>query len=123
MTSRRLVFAAALFLVMAPSIPAVAQRPPRTLLALLAHADDETAASPVLAAVRARGARIHMIIATDGSGGSGAQATLQRYGEWAGRRRAGESPSEEARCSAQALGAQPPVLLAFSRRQDRRLFV
>jgi len=34
---------------MAASMPSAAQRPPRTLVALLAHADDETAASPVLA--------------------------------------------------------------------------
>ena len=97
---------------MVPAVPAGAQRPARTLVALLAHADDETAASAVLARYAREGVRVHMIIATDGSGGSGSQTYLQRpegpTGDALVKMRA-----DEARCAAAALGAQDPILLAF----------
>jgi LmbE family N-acetylglucosaminyl deacetylase len=53
-----------------PATPA-AQSRPRTLVALLAHADDETAASPVLARYAREGVHVHLIVATDGSAGKG----------------------------------------------------
>jgi len=89
------------------------QTRPRTLVAVLAHADDETAASPALARYAREGVRVYFVIATDGSGGSGSQTYLQRpetglAGDALAKERAGE-----ARCAATALGAQEPVLLAF----------
>jgi GlcNAc-PI de-N-acetylase len=42
----------------------------RTLVILLAHADDETAAAPVLARYAREGVQVYMLIATDGSGGT-----------------------------------------------------
>jgi LmbE family N-acetylglucosaminyl deacetylase len=110
--SRSTVVGAALLAVVA-SMPLVAQRAPRTLVALLAHADDETAASPVLARYAREGARVHMIVATDGSGGSGAQATLQRSENGPVGDALVKARADEARCSAAALGAQAPVLLTF----------
>lgn len=57
--------------------PATGQGQPRTLVALLAHADDESAASPVLARYAREGVRVYLIVASDGSAGSAAE-TLQR---------------------------------------------
>ena len=93
--------------------PIGAQSPPRRLVVLLAHADDETAASPVLARYAREGVQVYMVIATDGSGGSGSQTYLQRpdsgpVGDALVRARV-----EEARCAAAALGVQEPLLLAF----------
>ena len=109
----RTVLTAALLVFASLRVPIGAQGPPRKLVALLAHADDETAASPVLARYAREGVQVYMLIATDGSGGSGSQAYLQRsdsgpVGDALVRVRV-----EEARCSAAALGAQDPLLLAF----------
>jgi LmbE family N-acetylglucosaminyl deacetylase len=41
-----------------PQAPASAQTRPRTLVALLAHADDESAASPVLARYAREGVQV-----------------------------------------------------------------
>src|SRR5678816_4682074 len=65
------------YTVLAPN-PATSQSRPRTVVALLAHADDETAASPVLARYAREGVQVHLIIASDGSGGSGSQTYLTR---------------------------------------------
>ena len=85
----------------------------RTLVALLAHADDETAASPALARYAREGVRVHLVIATDGSGGSGAQTYLQRPDTGPVGDALVKARAEEARCAATALGAQPPTLLSF----------
>lgn len=79
---------------------------------LLAHADDETAAAPVLARYAREGVQVYMVIATDGSGGSGSQTYLQRDSGPVGDALV-KARAEEARCAAAALGAQEPVLLAF----------
>jgi N-acetyl-1-D-myo-inositol-2-amino-2-deoxy-alpha-D-glucopyranoside deacetylase len=86
---------------------------PRTLVALLAHADDETAAGPALARYAREGVQVHMIIATDGSGGSGAQTYLQRPDGGPVGDALVKARIEEARCAASAIGAEPPTLLAF----------
>ena len=85
----------------------------RTVLALLAHGDDETAASPVLARYARERVRVHLVIATDGAGGSGSHLYLERstagpVGEALIKMRA-----DEARCAAAALGAEEPVFLGF----------
>lgn len=78
----------------------------KTLVAVWAHADDETPVGPVLARYAREGVRVQMIIATDGAQGA-ANTSVPRGPEIARLR------VEEARCSAQALGIAPPILLGF----------
>jgi LmbE family N-acetylglucosaminyl deacetylase len=83
----------------------------RTLVAVLAHADDEGPAAPMLARYAREGVRVYLLIATDGGQGTGFAAAR------------GDTPppeqelvrmrTREARCAAQALGAEPPTLLGF----------
>jgi len=79
----------------------------RTLVAVIAHPDDETFVSPVLAHYARAGVRVHIIIATDGSQGVAPHAGIP----------AGDSLSRirmaEARCSARALGAEEPIILGL----------
>jgi LmbE family N-acetylglucosaminyl deacetylase len=84
----------------------LSQATPRTLVAVWAHADDETPVGPILARYAREGVRVHMIVATDGSQGA-ANTSVPRGPDIAKLR------VEEARCSAQALGVQPPILLGF----------
>ena len=86
---------------------------PRTLVALLAHADDETAVSPVLARYAREGVAVHLIIATDGSAGSGSQAYLERPESGPVGDALANARAAEARCAAAALGVQEPTLLSF----------
>src|SRR5262245_15910184 len=79
----------------APS-PASAQG--RTLVAIFAHPDDETIVSPVLSRYAREGARVYVIIATDGRKGVSAHAGIPA-GDSLAKVRAGE-----ARCSARELG-------------------
>jgi len=79
----------------------------RTLVAVWAHADDEGPVGPILARYAREGVQVYMIIATDGAQGA-ANTSVPRGPEIAKLR------VEEARCSAQALGIQPPILLGFS---------
>jgi len=115
MTSHRgglLAGSVALIMTAAPS-PAESQNRPRTIVALLAHADDETAASPVLARYAREGVQVHVIVATDGSGGSGTQSYLARPDSGPVGEALVKVRAEEARCSAAALGAREPILLGF----------
>src|SRR4051812_1042853 len=98
------IMTAAVILVSAP-VPR-GQGTPRTLVAVWAHADDEAPVGPVLARYAREGVQVHMIIATDGAQGS-ANTPVARGPEIARLR------VEEARCSAQALGIQAPILLEF----------
>ena len=82
------------------------QGSPRTLVAVLAHPDDETPVGPMLARYAREGVKVHLIIATDGAEG-GSNTTIPRGPELAKAR------AEEARCSAAALGATAPILLGF----------
>lgn len=83
----------------------------RTLVAVLAHADDEDPVAPVLARYAREGVQIYLLIATDGGQGTGFAAargdTVPRDQELVRAR------TEEARCAAQALGVKPPTLLSF----------
>jgi LmbE family N-acetylglucosaminyl deacetylase len=83
-----------------------AQGKPRTLVAVWAHSDDEGPVAPILARYAREGVQVHMIIVTDGSQGA-ANTSVPRGPEIAKLR------VDEARCSAQALGIQPPILLGF----------
>jgi LmbE family N-acetylglucosaminyl deacetylase len=80
---------------------------PRTLVAVFAHPDDETIVSPALARYAREGARVYVVVATDGRKGVAPHAHIPG-GDSLATVRAGE-----ARCSANALGAQPPILLGF----------
>jgi LmbE family N-acetylglucosaminyl deacetylase len=82
------------------------QGKPRTLVAVWAHADDEGPVAPILARYAREGVQVHMIIATDGAQGA-ANTSVPRGPEIAKLR------VDEARCSANALGIHPPVLLGF----------
>jgi LmbE family N-acetylglucosaminyl deacetylase len=90
-----------------------AQGTSRTLVAVLAHPDDEAPAGPVLARYAREGVQVHLLIASNGDQGVGANPEFLR----AQSITAGESLSrlrtEEAKCSATALGANPPILLGF----------
>ncbi len=44
---------------------------PRTLVAVLAHADDEDPAAPILSRYAREGVQVHLLIATDGGQGTG----------------------------------------------------
>jgi LmbE family N-acetylglucosaminyl deacetylase len=112
-TSLAAAVALTVALTLAPRTDAAAQPPSRTLVAVLAHADDEGAVAPVLARYAREGAKVYLLIASDGAAGFGQQGHIPRpdstpQGEELARVRA-----EEARCAAQALGAQPPLLLGF----------
>ena len=82
----------------------------RTLAAVFAHPDDESAASPILARYAREGVKVHLLIVTDGAAG-GQQTTIPRGPELAKAR------AEEARCAADVLGTQAPILLGFPDRQ------
>jgi LmbE family N-acetylglucosaminyl deacetylase len=83
-----------------------AQGAAKTLVAVIAHSDDETAPAPILARYAREGVQVYLLVATDGAEG-GTHTTIP-LGPELSRARA-----EEARCAADALGAQPPILLGF----------
>jgi LmbE family N-acetylglucosaminyl deacetylase len=76
-------------------------------VAVVAHPDDETIVSPVLARYAREGARVYVVVATDGRKGTAAHAKIPA-GDSLATVRAGE-----ARCSARELGIQPPILLGL----------
>ena len=78
----------------------------RTLVAVWAPADDEGPVAPILARYAREGIQVHLIIATDGAQGA-ANTSVPRGPEIAKLR------VDDARCSAQALGIHPPILLGF----------
>lgn len=82
------------------------QEKPRVLVSVWAHPDDETSAAPILARYAREGVQVYIITATDGS--QGAANTSVPRGPGIAKLRA-----EEARCSAEALGARPPILLGL----------
>jgi LmbE family N-acetylglucosaminyl deacetylase len=79
----------------------------RTLVAVVAHPDDETIVSPVLAHYARQGARVYVVVATDGRKGVSKHAGIPA-GDSLATVRAGE-----ARCSAHELGIQPPILIGL----------
>jgi LmbE family N-acetylglucosaminyl deacetylase len=97
------------------SVPmiAMAQGTPRTLVAVLAHPDDEGPAGPVLARYAREGVRVHLIVASNGDQGVGANPNFLRAQSITAGDALGKMRAEEARCSATALGANPPILLGF----------
>ena len=78
----RLASGAAPAPVLAALVSVRGQEPPKTLVAVWAHADDETPAGPVLALYGREGVQVHAIIATDGAQG-GANPSIPRGPELA----------------------------------------
>ncbi len=86
---------------------AAAQAGGSTLMAVFAHPDDERIVAPLLARYAREGHRVHLVIATDGSKGVTEHAGIP----------AGDSLAQvrarEARCAADRLGIEPPILLGL----------
>jgi LmbE family N-acetylglucosaminyl deacetylase len=101
-----LIVVSVVALMLCAALPAATQTAPKTLVAVFAHADDEGPSGPILARYAREGARVYMVIATDGAQG-GSHTSIPRGPELARVR------NEEARCSTDALGIQPPILLGF----------
>lgn len=75
---------------------------------MFAHPDDETMAGPLLAHyARQPGTSVHLAIATNGEQGVTPFAKIPAGDALAAAR------TIEARCAAQKLGTQPPILLSF----------
>jgi LmbE family N-acetylglucosaminyl deacetylase len=87
--------------------PVSAQDSPRTLLAVFAHADDEEVIMPLLARYAREGVDVHLAIATDGQKGAHGPTSIP-----AGEALA-EARADEARCSCEALGIHPPILIGL----------
>jgi LmbE family N-acetylglucosaminyl deacetylase len=87
--------------------PSPRQASSRTLVAVVAHPDDETIVSPALARYAREGARVYVVVATDGRRGVAKHAGIPA-GDSLATVRAGE-----ARCSAHELGVQPPILVGL----------
>jgi LmbE family N-acetylglucosaminyl deacetylase len=89
--------------------PAVslAQTAGSTVMAVFAHPDDERIAAPMLARYAREGHRVWLVIATDGSKGIREHAGIPAGPALA------QARAEEARCSAQRLGIEPPILLGL----------
>lgn len=92
---------------------AIPQRPPqkapRTMMAVLAHADDEVFVAPLLAHYARQGVKVYLVIMTNGTGPGrlGISPGIPNGPEVARVR------AEEARCSSRELGIEPPVILEF----------
>jgi len=85
----------------------------KTLAVLIAHADDESAVGPILSRYAREGVQVHLIIATDGQQGTGSVAGSLRPDSGLRGEEVVRARDAEARCAAEALGAQPPVFLGF----------
>jgi len=79
----------------------------QVILAVFAHADDESMVAPLLARYAREGARVHLAIATDGRFGVTEHAGIPAGDQLAQIR------EEEARCAAEKLGIRPPRFLGF----------
>ena len=78
----------------------------QTLVAVFAHPDDERIAGPLLARYAREGAKVYLVIATDGRKGAAAHAHIP-LGDSLAKVRVGE-----AKCAAGELGIMPPIMLA-----------
>ncbi|MEM7688673.1 MAG: PIG-L family deacetylase [Pseudomonadota bacterium] len=87
--------------------PSTTRAAPRTVLAILAHPDDELTVAPVLARVAREGGAVTLIYATSGDAGPGTSG-LDRADDIATMR------TKEGRCAARALGLGEPVFWELS---------
>lgn len=90
-----------------------AQDSTRTIVAVLAHADDEAPIGPILARYAREGVHVHIIIASDGMQGAGSNGFIPRADSGPRGEDLVRARTAEAQCSAQAIGATAPILLGF----------
>ena len=83
-------------------------QPPRTLLAVFAHPDDETFVGPVLARYAREGAKVYLAIATKGEKGVNDRAGIAGGDPLAKARR------DEAACACKELGIEPPIFFELN---------
>ncbi len=112
------VIPCALFGVFMGSASHVPYSPPRgkvagTLVAVLAHADDEGAVAPILARYAREGAQVYLIVASDGAAGTGSGGFIPGRDSMPRGEELARVRADEVRCSAKALGVHPPILLGF----------
>lgn len=105
MLARRVIQSAIFWLAFAPALCSAQQQ--RTLLAIFAHPDDETLVAPILARYSREGVKVYIVYATSGDQGETEHARIPAGDSLAAVRNA------EAACAAEALGAEPPILLGF----------
>jgi LmbE family N-acetylglucosaminyl deacetylase len=91
------------FLLILTAQLALAAEKPKVILGVFAHPDDETMVSPILARYARQGVEIYLAYATDGQRGAKPFSKIPA-GEMLGKAR-----RAEAACSAQTLGAKPPI--------------
>jgi len=111
--ARSFVLAVVIAVGVSATMRALPQSTPLTLVAVLAHPDDEGPAGPVLARYAREGVQVHLIVASNGEQGVGANPDFLRAQSITAGDALGNLRTEEARCSAIALGARPPILLGF----------
>ncbi|MGH7475983.1 MAG: PIG-L deacetylase family protein [Longimicrobiales bacterium] len=87
--------------------PLEAQQVRRTLMAVFAHPDDERIVGPLLARYARAGHAVYLVIATDGGKGVREHAGIPAGDSLAHAR------AQEARCAAEELGIQAPLLLGL----------
>src|SRR5262245_21528960 len=85
----------------------------RSLVAVLAHADDEVPIAPLLARYAREGVQVSMIIVSDGGAGSGQHGLLPRPDTGPTGDALVSARVQEAECAARALGMAPPIHLGF----------
>jgi N-acetylglucosamine malate deacetylase 2 len=88
------------------TVPKQANR--KTILAIVAHPDDEMAIADVLVKYRKLGYKVFVMIATDGK--SGVRVTSIPEGDSLGNLRQGES-----NCACKIMGVEPPIFLSIER--------
>jgi N-acetyl-1-D-myo-inositol-2-amino-2-deoxy-alpha-D-glucopyranoside deacetylase len=87
--------------------PSAAQAPPRHLLVVTAHADDEVLMGPLIAHYARLGVRVRTVIVTQGDRGALPFSGVPSGPELAQVR------ARESECSARTLGIERPIQLAF----------
>ncbi|MFU8861146.1 MAG: PIG-L deacetylase family protein [Cyclonatronaceae bacterium] len=80
---------------------------PLTIMALLAHPDNESAFGHVLAKYAADGNRVYLVLAADGRYGVEEHAGIEPGDSLAAVR------SDESVCASEILGLEPPVFLGY----------
>jgi len=111
-TSTSIALASVALLVIS-AIAHPAAQPSRTLVAVLAHADDEGPIAPLLARYGREGVHTVMIVVSNGNAGAGQQGHIPRPDIALSRDELATARAEEARCAARALGMAPPIVLDF----------
>lgn len=100
--------ATVLFLFFLTCSTVLAQQPPRVMLAVFAHPDDETWVAPVLARYAREGAKVYLAIATKGEKGTSDRAGIAPGEPLATVRH------KEAICACRQIGIEPPIFFGLN---------